>query len=80
MPEEPPVVSDPVPEQQPPVLSAKVRATIPISLDEDSLDLIVLEGQDPEEAVVSFCREHLSEDVAACIRQLLPTVLDKLDG
>ena len=36
-------------------------------------------GQNAEEAVVVFCREHMPKDVSSCIRQLLPVVLEKLD-
>jgi hypothetical protein len=44
------------------------------------VNLTVYEGQTAEEAVVAFCREHLSDDVSACIRQLLPIALEKLEG
>jgi hypothetical protein len=40
--------------------------------------LIVYENQNAEEAVVEFCRTNAAEDVSACIRQLLPIVIDKL--
>ena len=40
---------------------------------------MVLVGQNAEEAVVVFCREHMPKDVSSCIRQLLPVVLEKLD-
>lgn len=56
-----------------------VLATIPVTLDDVTRDLVVLEGQNAEEAVVVFCRQHMAGDVSSCIRQLLPVVLEKLD-
>jgi hypothetical protein len=56
----------------------KIVATLPITLNEDeTYELNVVEGQNVEDAVVVFCREHVSSDVAACIRQLLPDVLER---
>jgi hypothetical protein len=40
--------------------------------------LVVYEGQNAEEAVVEFCRVNVADDVPACIRQLLPVVIEKL--
>jgi len=58
-----------------------VVATIPVSLNEnETYDLLVREGQNVEDAVVLFCREHVSADVAACIRQLLPDVLERYNS
>lgn len=56
-----------------------VLATIPITLDDVTKDLVVHEGQNAEEAVVIFCREHVPTDVSTCIRQLLTVVIEKLD-
>merc|ERR1711988_1772055 len=59
----------------------KVKATIPVTLnDNNTLDLEIMEGQNVEDAVVAFCREHVKADVSACIRQLLPEVLDKYNA
>lgn len=58
--------------------SDTVLATIPVTIEDKAKNLIVYEGQNPEEAVVSFCRENLPDDVSSCIRQLLSTVLDKI--
>lgn len=58
----------------------KVIATVPITLDEEELILSVFEGQTAEDSVVSFCRENVADDVASCIRQLLPTVLERLEN
>lgn len=56
-------------------------ATIPITLNENEThDLLVREGQNVEDAVVIFCREHVASDVAACIRQLLPDVLERYNN
>lgn len=58
-----------------------VKATIPVTLnDNNTLDLEIMEGQNVEDAVVSFCREHVKSDVSACIRQLLPEVLEKYNA
>ena len=59
--------------------NTNIRATIPVTLDDTEIDLIVLDGQDPEEAVVEFCRKHLADDIPGCIAQLLTTVIDKLN-
>lgn len=56
-----------------------VRATIPITVGEDTKDLVVHEGENAEDAVVVFCRENVPDDVSSCIRQLLPTVIEKLE-
>jgi len=57
---------------------AAVIATIPVTIDDKTTDLLVYEGQNPEEAVVAFCRTNVPDDVSSCIRQLLTTVLDKI--
>ena len=59
----------------------KIIATIPVTLnDNNTLDLEVHEGQNVEDAVVAFCREHVTDDVSGCIRQLLPEVLEKYNA
>ena len=58
----------------------KVVATIPITLDDQVVDLIMHEGESAEDAVVVFCRQNLGDDVAACIQELLPTVLQRMDA
>ena len=57
-----------------------VLATIPITIGDETKDLIVHEGQNAEDAVVVFCRENVPEDVSSCIRQLLPTVIEKMEA
>lgn len=61
-----------------PVTPPKVSRTLPIELDDGTIDLEILEGQTPDDAVVVFCRTNMSEDISGCIRQLLPTVLERL--
>jgi hypothetical protein len=56
-----------------------VIKTIQITLDEETLDLYVYEDQSAEEAVAEFCAKHMSDDLSACIRQLLPTVLERME-
>jgi hypothetical protein len=54
-------------------------AAVPVTLENDEVrTLNVYEGQDAEEAVVEFCREHLPSEVATCIRHLLDLVVEKL--
>lgn len=56
-----------------------VLATIPVTLDDtETKNLVVHEGQNAEEAVVEFCREHVPNEVGTCIRQLLSVVIEKL--
>lgn len=59
--------------------SRNIAATIPITIGEETKDLIVYEGQNAEEAVVVFCRENVPDDVSSCIRQLVSTVIEKLE-
>lgn len=61
------------------VILPKIIARVPITLDEATVDLNILEGQSPEDAVVVFCRGNMADDVSGCIRQLLPTVLERLE-
>ena len=59
----------------------KIVATIPVTLnDNNTLDLKIHEGQNVEDAIVTFCREHVTDDVSGCIRQLLPEVLEKYNA
>lgn len=58
----------------------KVVATIPITLDDKVVDLLMHEDESAEDAVVIFCRQNLGDDVAACIQELLPTVLQRMDA
>ncbi len=56
-----------------------VHATISVTIDEDNeAKLVVYEGQSAEEAVMEFCQANAADDVSACIRQLLPVVIEKL--
>lgn len=55
----------------------KVAETIPVTLDDATLDLLIHEDQSPEEAVAEFCHTHVTDDPSGCIRQLLPVVMDR---
>ena len=55
----------------------KVLETFPVTLDDTTLDLVIYEGQSPEEAVAEFCHTHITDDPSGCIRQLLPVVMDR---
>lgn len=55
----------------------KIVETIPVTLDDNTLDLNLYEGQSPEDAVAEFCHTHVADDPSGCIRQLLPVVLDR---
>jgi len=56
-----------------------VSHRIPITIEEETKELLVHEGQNAEEAVVVFCRENVPDDVSSCIRQLLTTVIEKME-
>mmetsp|Transcript_25110 Transcript_25110/g.37012 ORF Transcript_25110/g.37012 Transcript_25110/m.37012 type:complete len:225 (+) Transcript_25110:75-749(+) len=56
-----------------------VIKTIEISLDEETKNLNVHEGESAEEAVAEFCGKYMVDDVAGCIRQILPSVLERMD-
>eukprot|EP00602_Paraphysomonas_sp_CaronLab_P005667 CAMPEP_0185027446 /NCGR_PEP_ID=MMETSP1103-20130426/12513_1 /TAXON_ID=36769 /ORGANISM="Paraphysomonas bandaiensis, Strain Caron Lab Isolate" /LENGTH=159 /DNA_ID=CAMNT_0027561447 /DNA_START=286 /DNA_END=765 /DNA_ORIENTATION=- len=56
-----------------------VIQAIEISLDEETKNLLVHEGQSAEEAVAEFCEKYMSDDVAGCIRQVLPAVLERME-
>merc|ERR1712196_374646 len=58
----------------------KIVATIPITLDDKVVDLLLHENESAEDAVVVFCRQNLGDDVAACIQELLPIVLQRMDA
>ncbi len=58
----------------------EVLVTIPVTIDDKVFDLQVLKGQGAEEAVVLFCQEFMSEDTAACARQLLPVAIEKVEA
>ena len=58
----------------------EILTTVPITLDDKTFDLNVYQGQNAEEAVVTFCKKNVSEDVGACIRQLLPLVLERVEA
>ena len=58
----------------------EITATIPVTLDDKTIDLNIRKGQTAEDAVVEFCKEFVNEDVPGCIRQLLPVVLERMEG
>lgn len=66
-------------EQNQDSMTRELIATIPVNIKDISLDIQVYAKDDPTEVVTAFCREHLSDDLQACLRQLLPTVLERLD-
>ena len=59
--------------------TAEVVAKIPVTIGGNSLDLLLHEGESAEDAVVRFCKDHVKDDVSACIRQMLPEVLERLE-
>jgi|TARA_B110000090_G_C13291279_1_gene412118 hypothetical protein len=75
-----PAAEEAAAKKEPEAPQAKIISTIPITLNEnDTFDLNIREGQNVEDAVVFFCRENVKNDVSACIRQLLPEVLEKFN-
>jgi len=89
--EEPPAEMAPVPEgaHSLPQVSAdgegsasesgSVIASIPVTIEGKDLNLLLHEGESAEDAVVTFCKENVKSDVSACIRQMLPEVLERLE-
>jgi hypothetical protein len=81
-PTEPPVIHlthSPTPSPTNPrieIPNLPVLKSIPITLDEKVYDLNFYDGQSPEESVALFCQQHMPDDLAGCIRQLLPLALD----
>ena len=56
----------------------KVIATLPVTVDESDINLVIYEGQKAAEAVEDFCKKHMAEAGSACMDQLLPHVERKL--
>ena len=56
-----------------------VVAKFPVTLGGRALNLSLIEGESVEDAVVSFCKEHVNDDISACIRQMLPEVLERME-
>lgn len=61
-------------------VTVAVIAKIPVTIGGNSLDLLLHEGESAEDAVVSFCKEYVKDDVSACIRQMLPEVLERMEA
>jgi hypothetical protein len=72
---------EPVVEEPEPVVEDKaISFTIPIHLEDKEMDLFVYEGQSAEDAVVVFCQKNVEDDVSACIRQLIPIVMERIES
>lgn len=56
----------------------EILMSIAVGIDDKELTLNIYKNENPEESVVSFCKEHVHEDVPACIRQILPVALEKI--
>jgi hypothetical protein len=56
----------------------KVIATLPVTVDESDINLVIYEGQQPAEAVDAFCKKHMASAGTACMDQLLPHVEKKI--
>lgn len=56
-----------------------VVTKIPVTVGGSNLDLLIHDGESAEDAVVAFCKEHVKDDVSACIRQMLPEVLERME-
>lgn len=57
----------------------KVIATLPVTVDESDINLVIYEGQEAAEAVNTFCDKHMASAGTACMDQLLPHVTRKLN-
>ena len=58
--------------------SDQVILSMSITLDDQPMTLTVLANQTPDEAVVAFCQTYLPDEMAGCVRQLLPDVIERL--
>jgi hypothetical protein len=58
--------------------SRKIVDTIPVTLDDKTIDLHIYEGQTAEDAVAEFCHANVADDASSCIRQLLQVVLERV--
>lgn len=56
----------------------KVVATLPVTVDESDINLVIYENQKAEDAVTAFCNKHMASAGSACMDQLLPHVERKL--
>ncbi len=58
----------------------EVLVTIPVTIGDKMLDLVMYKGVNAEESVAAFCKENVPEDHVACIRQLLPIAIEKIES
>jgi hypothetical protein len=58
----------------------KLIAKIPITLDDTEVHLEIYEGENAEDVVLKFCQENVADAVSDCIREILPSVLERLES
>ncbi|CAM9466084.1 unnamed protein product [Hapterophycus canaliculatus] len=56
----------------------QVLLSLPITVDNVQKELAILEGDDPMEAVLEFCRDNMPEEGAACADELIRVVKDEI--
>ena len=77
---EPEVAAAPqIPAEEAPAADSAIIARIPVTIAGKDLSLLLHEGESAEDAVVTFCKDNVKDDVSACIRQMLPEVLERLE-
>lgn len=77
---EPEVAAAPqIPAEEAPAADSAIIARIPVTIGGKDLSLLLHEGESAEDAVVTFCKNNVKDDVSACIRQMLPEVLERLE-
>lgn len=72
--------NEPVVEEAAKAPVKEVLLTIPVTIEDKVLDLVIFKDTNAEESVAIFCRENVAEDVPACIRQLLPIAIEKIES
>lgn len=69
---------DKSPSHIPPSFQSTVLLSLTITVGETEEELSILEDQEPTEAVIAFCEEHLPDEGDACIDHLVRVVEDRL--
>lgn len=57
---------------------AEVVAILPVTVNDEEIDLVIHKDEDPSSAVKDFCAENMPDSGSACVNQLLPHVINKL--
>lgn len=61
-------------------LPQEAIATLPVTVDDKEVSLVLHQGQRVEDAVDKFCAVHMPNDAATCNEKLLPLVKTRLEA